>query len=82
MGNQTTARLTAPACRAARALLNWSARDLQLAAHVSPNTVTRIEGGQAVREETLAKVVATFAAHGVEILNGDSPGARLIGRGQ
>lgn len=71
------AKLTPAACRAARALLNWTVRDLMREAGVSPNTVTGLEGGQVVRPETEAKVVAAFAAHGVEITNGDGTGARL-----
>jgi len=77
MGNQTGPKLTAPACRAARALLGWSVRDLQREARVSPNTVTAFEGGKTIREETADKIAAAFDAHGVEILNGNSPGARL-----
>lgn len=46
-------------------------------ARVSPYTVAKIEAGEEVRASVLAKVQATFEAHGVEILNGDAPGARL-----
>lgn len=70
-------RLTAAACRAARALLSWSQGDLVREANVSPNTVAKIEAGEAVRDATSAKIVETFMARGVEILNGDAPGARM-----
>lgn len=50
-------------------------------ASVSPNTVAKIEAGGAVRAETCARIVALFAAHGVEILNGDAPGARMKAKG-
>lgn len=72
------AKLTPAACRAARALLNWTVRDLMREAGVSPNTVIGLEGGQTVRLETEAKIVAAFDAHGVEITNGDGTGARLL----
>jgi hypothetical protein len=47
-------------------------------AGVSPNTVTALESGAAVRAETEAKIVETFARFSVEITNGDGTGARLI----
>jgi transcriptional regulator with XRE-family HTH domain len=71
-------KLTAAACRAARALLNWSVRDLQAAAGVSPNTIATIESGGTVRAETAQKVVDAFAANRVQITNGDGTGARLL----
>jgi ribosome-binding protein aMBF1 (putative translation factor) len=70
-------RLTAAACRAGRALLAWSQADLVAAASVSPNTVAKVEAGETVREATAARIVHAFASHGVEILNGDAPGARM-----
>jgi transcriptional regulator with XRE-family HTH domain len=72
------AKLTPEACRAARALLGWTVRDLMREAGVSPNTVTALESGAAVRAETEAKIVETFARFSVEITNGDGTGARLI----
>lgn len=47
------------------------------ASGVSLPTVHRIETGGAFYSSTGDKIAATFEAHGVEILNGDSPGARL-----
>jgi len=70
-------KLTGTSCRAARAILRWSSADLVREANVSPNTVARIEADQEVRESTRAKVQAVLEARGIEILNGDSPGARL-----
>lgn len=72
-------RLRPEASRAARGILGWTVRDLMRAAAVSPNTVTALESGAKVRAETEAKLVAAFEAAGVEILNGDAPGARLRG---
>lgn len=70
-------KLTAAACRAARGLLNWTARDLMREAGVSPNTVVKVEAGETVTDATASRIVQAFAKHGVEILNGDAPGARL-----
>lgn len=72
-----TVRLTAPGLRAARGILGWTQGDVVKAASVSPNTVAKIEAGGDVRAETANRIIATFAEHGVEILNGETPGARL-----
>jgi hypothetical protein len=72
------AKLTAAACRAGRALLGWTVRDLMREAEVSPNTVTGFEGGGPIRPATEAKIIEAFARHGVEITNGNGTGARLI----
>lgn len=72
------AKLTAEACRAARALLGWGVRDLARHSGVNYVTIARIEGGASPREATEAKIVEAFAAHGVEITNGNGTGARLL----
>lgn len=72
-----SAKLTAQACRAGRALLNWSMRDLRQASGVALATIQKIEAGGDFYASTGDKLIATFAAHGVEILNGNAPGARL-----
>ena len=71
------ANLTPEACRAARALLKMSVRDLGSAAELSFETVSLYENGRPMRETSKAKILAVFEARGIEILNGDSPGARL-----
>lgn len=70
-------KLTGPACRAARALLRWSMRDLQQASNVSLPTILKLENDGSVSDDTAAKIVAAFAGNGVEITNGDGTGARL-----
>ncbi len=72
------AKLTPAACRAGRALLGWGVRELGEEAGLSYVTVSRIEAGAPPREATEAKIVAAFAAHGVEITNGEGTGARLV----
>lgn len=74
-------RLTAEACRAGRALLGWSARDLTREAKVSPNTLSKIENGEPVGEDVAQRVREAFARCGVQLLNGDAPGARLTSPG-
>lgn len=69
--------LSAPACRAARGLLEWSVRDLCAAAGVSPNTVGRLEAGSGIGPEPTARISGAFTAHGVELLGDDRPGARV-----
>jgi transcriptional regulator with XRE-family HTH domain len=70
-------RLLPEACRAARAILRWSTEDLARESGVAGTTINRLENGQPSRASTEAKLVAIFSDHGVEILNGDAPGARL-----
>lgn len=61
--------LTPEACRAGRALLGWSMRDLADRAGVSLGAVNRLEGGEtASRGGTASKIVAGFEAHGVELI--------------
>jgi transcriptional regulator with XRE-family HTH domain len=71
------AKLTPEACRAARAILKWSVRDLASQAGIAFSTVHLFEKGAAVREESKAKIIAAFAAELVEITNGEGTGARL-----
>lgn len=69
--------LSPESLRAARALLKWSTLDLAEASGVAPMTINGIENGRPFRASTARTLIETFAAHGVEILNGDAPGARL-----
>lgn len=71
--------LIAPASlRAARAILQWRLEDLVRESGVALSTVHRLE--QAIGKPhaaTSEKLIATFAAHGVEILPSPAVGARL-----
>lgn len=71
------AKLTPEACRAARAILRWSMRDLAEQSGVALATVLRFDQGGALRPSTETQMVEAFAAHNVEITNGDGTGARL-----
>ncbi|WP_374578532.1 helix-turn-helix domain-containing protein [Phenylobacterium sp.] len=72
--------LTPEACRAGRALLGWSMRDLAERAGISLGAVNRLEGGEtASREGTAAKITAALAVAGVDIVAGDDrTGAVLV----
>lgn len=72
-----TAKLTGAACRAARAILKWSVRDLAREAGISPTTVNLLEADRPYRAATAAKIVEALARHQVEITNGEGTGARL-----
>lgn len=69
--------LTPPACKAARALMGWGVRELGAKCGISPDSVSQFENGRPMRETNKAKIVEVFEAHGVEILNGNAPGARM-----
>jgi DNA-binding XRE family transcriptional regulator len=66
-------------CKMARAALSWTVRDLAERAGVSHDTIVRIEGGQTLKESTVAKVTAAFEAEGIEFTNGGTPGVRIHG---
>ena len=72
------AELTSAACRAGRALLRWKLSDLADATGLSIETLTQFENGREMRKSNRDKIVAAFAAHGVEITNGTGTGAKLI----
>jgi transcriptional regulator with XRE-family HTH domain len=70
-------KLTPEANRAARAILKWSVRDVAEKAGISFTTVHRFEQTGVATDTTKAKIIAAYAAQGVEITNGDGTGARL-----
>lgn len=76
-------QLTPEACRAARALLGWSIRDLASAAGVSPTTVLALEqGGASARPETLTKICDSFAAKGVSLIVQRTRSGAVIAHGR
>ncbi|MCA6227326.1 MAG: helix-turn-helix domain-containing protein [Phenylobacterium sp.] len=72
--------LTPEACRAGRALLKWSMRDLAERSGVVFTTINRIEAGlQSPRSTTQRRIMAAFAEAGVEIVSDpDRTGALLL----
>ncbi|MCQ1778226.1 helix-turn-helix domain-containing protein [Neorhizobium galegae] len=71
------ADLTPEANRAARAILKWSVRDVAEKAGIAFSTVHRFETTGTATDATKDKIKAAYAAHNVEITNGDYTGARL-----
>lgn len=67
----------------ARAALGLGVRDLAEAAKVSPDTIARLERGEALRERTIDSVRAALEAAGVEFIPAGAyqgeggPGVRL-----
>jgi transcriptional regulator with XRE-family HTH domain len=75
---QKKIQITSAQIRAARALLNWSARQLSQYSGVSLSTVHRAESAQGVpsaHEQTLAAIKASLEHCGIEFL--DLTGVRL-----
>ncbi|WP_370689224.1 helix-turn-helix domain-containing protein [Phenylobacterium sp.] len=71
--------VTPEACRAGRAILKWSMRELGERAGVAWTTINRLEAGTDARDATAAKIVAAFAAEGVELVaDGARTGALLL----
>ncbi|NBC34088.1 MAG: helix-turn-helix domain-containing protein [Alphaproteobacteria bacterium] len=68
----------------ARVALDLSARELAAMAKVSPDTVSRLERGEELRERTVDAIRAVLEAAGVAFIeeNGGGPGVRLKHREQ
>ncbi len=71
--------MTSAQIRAARALLNWTVRDLADRAGVHRNTVTRAETDATGPGHATAAIRAALEAAGVIFVdeNGEGPGVRL-----
>lgn len=79
MWRDRLANLTPEACRAARALLGWTVRELGERTGIAFETISKYENGRPMRDANKAALAVVFDAAGVDILNGDAPGARLRG---
>lgn len=72
-------QLTPEGCRAARAILKWSMRELAERSRVAWTTINRLEAGAAARGSTAAKIIAAFDAEGVELTaDSERTGATLV----
>jgi transcriptional regulator with XRE-family HTH domain len=72
--------VTSAQLRAARALLNWSVRDLAERAGVHRNTISRIETEETVGGHAISTLRQALEEAGVAFLDGDGelgPGVRL-----
>jgi transcriptional regulator with XRE-family HTH domain len=73
--------LTAPQCRAARALLDWTQADLATAAAVSPGTVRGFESGRhALHRASAAAIRQALEAGGVVFLDPGPEGGEGVRR--
>ncbi len=71
MPNLTDRRLSPPACRAARGLLDWTQQELASRAGVSRSTIREFENGHhALQEASEAAVMEALAASGIEFIRG------------
>jgi transcriptional regulator with XRE-family HTH domain len=61
----------------ARAALGLGVRELAELAKVSPDTIARLERGEALRDRTVEDIKRALEAAGVEFTNGDQPGVKL-----
>ena len=66
-------------CKMARVALGLGVRDLAELANVSPDTIARMERGEALKDRTIAAVRAALESAGVEFIpeNGGGAGVRL-----
>ncbi|WP_208647050.1 helix-turn-helix domain-containing protein [Mesorhizobium kowhaii] len=71
--------MNAAQCKMARAAIGLGVRELALKADVSPNTIARLERGEAMRESTVEAVQRALETAGVEFIpeNGGGAGVRL-----
>lgn len=71
--------MTSAQLRAARALLNWTVRDLSEKSGVHRNTITNLEAERAANTSTIMMVKRTLEDAGVIFVaeNGEGAGVRL-----
>ncbi|WP_214471055.1 helix-turn-helix transcriptional regulator [Mesorhizobium sp. dw_380] len=71
--------MNAAQCKMARAAIGLGVRELATKAEVSPNTIARLERGEAMREGTVEAIRRALEAAGVEFIpeNGGGAGVRL-----
>ena len=71
--------MNAVQCKMARAALGLTVRQLAESAGVSHDTIVRLEGGQPLKDRTVAAIRAALESAGVILVdeNGEGPGVRL-----
>ncbi len=60
--------LTVAQCRAARALLGWTAADVAAAASIGIMTVKRFEGGQTINAASISKIRSALVIGGITFI--------------
>jgi transcriptional regulator with XRE-family HTH domain len=69
--------MIAAQCRAGRALLDMTIRELATKANVSPKTVANFEMGRRTRQRTADAIRESLESAGVAFTNGDEPGVKI-----
>ena len=71
-------------CKLGRTAVGYGLRDLAAKANVSPNTISRLERGENMHDETLVKVRKALEKAGVRFIaeNGGGLGVRLSKTGR
>ncbi len=69
--------MIAAQCRAGRALLDMTIRELATKANVSPKTVMSFETGGRIRERTAGAIRGALESGGVAFTNGDELGVKI-----
>lgn len=77
MAKVTPDNLTHLHTRTGRALLQWSTTELGAKADSSAANVRKFEAGRPVSESVRKAFIDALEGAGVELLNGNRPGARL-----
>jgi transcriptional regulator with XRE-family HTH domain len=71
--------MTSDQSRAARGLLDWSQAELAARSNLSESTIRDFEKGRRVPSiNNLAAIRRALEAAGVEFIDGDQPGVRLM----
>jgi transcriptional regulator with XRE-family HTH domain len=65
--------LTVAQCRAARALLGWTAAEVATAAGIGIMTVKRFEGGQTVNAVSIGKIRTALVDAGITFIAAGEP---------
>ncbi len=76
--------ITGSQCRAARALLSWSANELAARASIAVGTIRRVEHGAPANRSTLVLLRNAFKQAGIRFIaegKKSGPGVRLARRG-
>jgi transcriptional regulator with XRE-family HTH domain len=70
--------ITAPQCRAARAMIGWTRQELARTSGVGFSTISDFENGRHTPHAVnMAAIVGALENAGIEFTNGDRPGLRM-----
>lgn len=78
MSKVTIKNLSPIHCRTGRACLAWRVVDLADVCEQSAPNIRKFEYGGKVSDKAKQAIIDAFEQNGVELLNGNRPGARLM----